>query len=149
MRSIKSIQQGLRKKMMHFWFGSSPATKNRSTTTLPSQNKPALDGGKTGGSTSEIQDFTVSWQGFLNCLFFDQLGILHIDFLHERSTINAAYYCEPLIKVRDAFATKYETNRFEKWSSSMITPDPILRFNNLKTERYALGITWILYRYII
>jgi len=42
----------------------------------------------------------------LSTVFFDQQGILLIDFLHERRTINAAYYCKLLTKVRDAYHRK-------------------------------------------
>lgn len=42
----------------------------------------------------------------LSTVFFDRRGILLIDFLHERRTINAAYYCELLNEVRAAYRRK-------------------------------------------
>jgi hypothetical protein len=39
-------------------------------------------------------------------VFLDRRGLLHIDFLHERRTINAAYYCEMLSEVRQAYRRK-------------------------------------------
>lgn len=39
-------------------------------------------------------------------VFFDQRGLLHLDFLHERRTINAAYYCQILTEVRLAYRSK-------------------------------------------
>ncbi|XP_057658478.1 histone-lysine N-methyltransferase SETMAR-like [Diorhabda carinulata] len=42
----------------------------------------------------------------LATVFFDQCGLLHLDFLHERRTINAAYYCKILTEVRLAYRRK-------------------------------------------
>jgi hypothetical protein len=42
----------------------------------------------------------------MTTVFFDRRGLLHIDFLHERQTINAAYYCEVLSEVRQAYRRK-------------------------------------------
>lgn len=42
----------------------------------------------------------------LASVFFDQRGLLHLDFLHERRTINAAYYCDILNEVRLAYRRK-------------------------------------------
>lgn len=42
----------------------------------------------------------------LATIFFDQRGLLHFDFLHERRTINAAYYCDILSEVRLAYRRK-------------------------------------------
>lgn len=42
----------------------------------------------------------------LATVFFDQRGLLHLDFLHERRTINAAYYCDILTEVRLAYRRK-------------------------------------------
>lgn len=42
----------------------------------------------------------------LATVFFDCKGILLIDFLHERRTINAAYYCDLLTQVRLAYRSK-------------------------------------------
>lgn len=42
----------------------------------------------------------------LATVFFDQRGLLHLDFLHERRTINAAYYCQILTEVRLAYRRK-------------------------------------------
>jgi len=39
-------------------------------------------------------------------VFWDYKGVLHIDFLHDRKTINAAYYCDLLEKVRAAYRSK-------------------------------------------
>jgi histone-lysine N-methyltransferase SETMAR len=39
-------------------------------------------------------------------VFFDRRGLLHIDFLHERQIINAAYYCDVLSEVRKAYRRK-------------------------------------------
>lgn len=42
----------------------------------------------------------------LATVFFDQRGLLHLDFLHERRTINATYYCQILTEVRLAYRRK-------------------------------------------
>lgn len=42
----------------------------------------------------------------LATVFFDQRGLLHLDFLHEHKTINAAYYCKLLTEVRLAYRRK-------------------------------------------
>jgi hypothetical protein len=39
-------------------------------------------------------------------ILWDYKGVLHIDFLHDRKTINAAYYCDLLEKVRAAYRSK-------------------------------------------
>lgn len=42
----------------------------------------------------------------LATVFFYQRGLLYLDFLHERRTINAAYYCQILTEVRLAYRRK-------------------------------------------
>jgi hypothetical protein len=39
-------------------------------------------------------------------VFWDFKGVLLIDFLHAHSTVNAAYYCNLLEKVRAAYRSK-------------------------------------------
>jgi histone-lysine N-methyltransferase SETMAR len=55
--------------------------------------------------TGESQVTAVSWQGHGNC-FFGTAWLVAYDFLHERWTINAAYYCEVLGEVRQAYRRK-------------------------------------------
>lgn len=42
----------------------------------------------------------------LATVFFDWRGVLHIDFLHDRRTVNAAYYCQLLESVKAAYKNK-------------------------------------------
>jgi len=39
-------------------------------------------------------------------VFWDFKGVLLVDFLHTRRTVNAAYYCNLLEKVRAAYQSK-------------------------------------------
>jgi hypothetical protein len=47
----------------------------------------------------------------MGTIFSDQRGLMHIDCLHERRTINAAYYCEVLSEVRQAYRPNDVTYR--------------------------------------
>jgi histone-lysine N-methyltransferase SETMAR len=42
----------------------------------------------------------------LTTIFWDWKGVLLVDFLHERHTVNAAYYCQLLDNVKAAYKTK-------------------------------------------
>lgn len=42
----------------------------------------------------------------LSTVFWDYRGVLHVDFLHERRTVNAEYYCQLLDEAKQAYRRK-------------------------------------------
>lgn len=102
-RSIIDLQQSLRTKVMHFWIGSSLATK---TTTLSSYNKSSWSGGKSGNSSSDNENSTVNWQGPLNCLFWLTRHFTHWFFARATNNQCCLLHCELLTKVRNAYHYK-------------------------------------------
>lgn len=67
----------------------------------------------------------------LATVFFDYRGVLLIDFLHERRTINAAYYCELLTQVRAAYRSKRRNQPIR---------DVILLHDNARPHTAALTV---------
>ncbi|XP_060822306.1 histone-lysine N-methyltransferase SETMAR-like [Bombus pascuorum] len=68
----------------------------------------------------------------LATVFFDRRGVLHIDFLHERRTINAAYYCELLREAKVAYRSKRRKQPIR---------DVILLHDNARPHTAALTCT--------
>ena len=84
------------------------------------------------GETAPVKAKTrLSAGKVLATVFFDYRGVLLIDFLHERRTINAAYYCELLTQVRAAYRSKRRNQPIR---------DVILLHDNARPHTAALTV---------
>jgi histone-lysine N-methyltransferase SETMAR len=81
----------------------------------PESKTGSVEWQRRGGHCPVKAKMRLSAGKVLTTIFWDWKGVLLVDFLHERCSVNAAYYCQLLDNVKVAYKTKRRGQPIRNW----------------------------------